>query len=46
MCARDGYVLVKNSELLSGNIGKLTIGGGSKNGLVYALVKDYSGKVA
>lgn len=32
---KDGYVLIQNSELLSGNIGKATLGGGNKNGLLY-----------
>ncbi len=40
MCPNDGWVLIRNSELLCGNICKTTIGGGSKNGLVYSLMKD------
>ena len=37
----DGYVCFFNSELISGNIGKATLGG-SKNGLLYAIIKDNS----
>eukprot|EP00826_Nyctotherus_ovalis_P051880 TRINITY_DN6511_c0_g1_i3.p1 TRINITY_DN6511_c0_g1~~TRINITY_DN6511_c0_g1_i3.p1 ORF type:complete len:1080 (+),score=294.21 TRINITY_DN6511_c0_g1_i3:96-3335(+) len=40
MCPSDGYVVIRNSELICGNIGKATIGGGSKTGLVYSLMKD------
>lgn len=30
MCYKDGYVLIKNSELLTGNLCKASIGSGSK----------------
>ena len=30
MCYKDGYVVVKNSELLAGNLCKASIGSGSK----------------
>lgn len=30
MCLHDGYVLIKRSELLCGNLCKKSIGGGSK----------------
>jgi len=40
MCPSDGYVIIRNSELICGNLGKATIGGGSKAGLVYSLMKD------
>eukprot|EP01022_Parablepharisma_sp_SALTPOND_P032065 TRINITY_DN826_c0_g1_i2.p1 TRINITY_DN826_c0_g1~~TRINITY_DN826_c0_g1_i2.p1 ORF type:complete len:1204 (+),score=111.45 TRINITY_DN826_c0_g1_i2:2266-5877(+) len=46
MCPSDGWVIIKNSELLCGNIGKTTIGGGSKIGLVYSLMKDNNANVA
>ena len=39
-CPNDGFVLIKNSVLLSGIIDKSTIGSGSKSGLVFALGKD------
>ena len=33
MCHKDGYVVFRNSELLSGNLAKKTLGDGSKKGL-------------
>ena len=36
----DGFVLIRNSELLCGIIDKATIGGGNKNSIVFALIKD------
>ena len=39
MCPNDGWVLFRNSELLSGNLGKKVLGG-AKNGLFFrALVR-------
>ena len=42
MCIKDGWVVIRNSELLSGNICKTTLGSGSKAGLIFALVRDHS----
>jgi DNA-directed RNA polymerase III subunit RPC1 len=39
-CLNDGYVVIKNSELLTGNIDKTSIGGSSKTGVVFTLIKD------
>ena len=39
-CPNDGYIYIKNSELLTGNIDKTSIGNSSKNGIVFALIKD------
>ena len=39
-CPNDGYVIIRKSELLTGIIDKSTLGDGSKNGLVFALLKD------
>jgi len=39
-CPNDGFVLIRNSELLCGVIDKATIGEESKSGLVFALLKD------
>lgn len=33
MCPSDGWVVFRNSELLSGRLGKVTLGGGNKAGL-------------
>lgn len=39
MCKKDGWVIFKNTELLSGQLGKSTLGG-NKSGLIYALLRD------
>ncbi|CAJ1448813.1 unnamed protein product [Effrenium voratum] len=39
MCPQDGWVLFRNSELLSGNLGKKVLGG-AKNGLFFRLIRD------
>lgn len=41
----DGFVVIRNSELLCGNIDKATIGNGSKNGIVFALLKDNNRRI-
>jgi DNA-directed RNA polymerase III subunit RPC1 len=45
MCLKDGWVLVKNSELLLGQIGKVTLGG-NKNGLIYNMLRDNTNEAA
>ena len=45
-CPNDGFVLIKNSILLSGIIDKSTIGSGSKSGLIFALGKDFGSEEA
>lgn len=40
-CPNDGWVAFRNSELISGNIAKKSIGDGSKTGLLYVLLKDF-----
>ncbi|KAJ0539434.1 putative DNA-directed RNA polymerase [Helianthus annuus] len=42
MCPNDGYVYVHNSELLSGQLGKATLGNGNKDGLYSVLLRDYN----
>ena len=39
-CPNDGWVAFRNSELISGNIAKKTIGDGSKTGLIFILLRD------
>jgi DNA-directed RNA polymerase III subunit RPC1 len=34
----NGYLCFRNNELISGNVAKKTIGGGSKSGLLYILL--------
>lgn len=36
MCPMDGYVVFRQSELLAGRLGKVTLGGGNKSGLFQA----------
>lgn len=40
-CSNDGWVSFRNSELVSGNIAKKTLGDGSKTGLIYVLLRDF-----
>ncbi|KAK9819626.1 hypothetical protein WJX72_000381 [[Myrmecia] bisecta] len=46
MCPHDGYVCFRNSELISGRLGKATLGGGNKAGLFQVLNTDYSARAA
>ena len=39
-CPNDGFVLIRNSELLTGIIDSSSIGKESKSGLLFALIKD------
>ncbi|XP_023733078.1 DNA-directed RNA polymerase III subunit 1 isoform X2 [Lactuca sativa] len=41
MCPNDGYIYIRNSELLSGQLGKATLGNGNKDGLYSVLLRDY-----
>jgi DNA-directed RNA polymerase III subunit RPC1 len=45
-CRNDGWAAFRNSELISGNIAKKTIGDGSKTGLLYILLRDCGSKEA
>ena len=40
-CANDSYVVVRNSQLLSGSMDKSTLGSGSKSNIFYVLLKDF-----
>jgi DNA-directed RNA polymerase III subunit RPC1 len=42
----DGYVCFRNSELLSGNLCKRTLGDGGRNNIFYALARDYGADVS
>ena len=46
MCSNDGYVCIQNSEIISGQLGKATLGGVNKTGLFYVLNSDYGADVA
>ncbi|BAT90660.1 hypothetical protein VIGAN_06193600 [Vigna angularis var. angularis] len=41
LCPNDGFVYFRNSELISGQIGKVTLGNGNKDGLFSVLLRDY-----
>jgi hypothetical protein len=38
---QDGFVAFRRGELLCGNLGKKTLGGDSKSGLFYVLIRDF-----
>lgn len=40
-CPQDGFVAFRQGELISGNLGKKTLGGDSKSGLFYVLIRDF-----
>ena len=40
-CVNDGFLLVRNSEVLAGCVDKSTIGSGSKTNIFYVLLRDY-----
>eukprot|EP00126_Sphaerothecum_destruens_P001958 Sdes_comp15403_c0_seq1m4284 len=46
MCSNDGYLLIRNSEVLSGIIDKATVGGGSKSTIFYVLLRDFGEQTA
>nr|XP_043612911.1 DNA-directed RNA polymerase III subunit 1-like [Erigeron canadensis] len=46
MCPNDGYIHIHNSELLSGQLGKATLGNGNKDGLYSVLLRDYNSHAA
>jgi DNA-directed RNA polymerase III subunit RPC1 len=41
MCPADGYLVVRNSNLLNGRLDKSNIGGDAKVSLFYVLLRDY-----
>ncbi|KAL3647246.1 DNA-directed RNA polymerase III subunit 1 [Castilleja foliolosa] len=46
MCPKDGFVYFRNSELISGQLGKATLGNGNKDGLYSVLLRDYGSHAA
>ncbi|KQJ92760.1 DNA-directed RNA polymerase III subunit 1 [Brachypodium distachyon] len=46
MCPNDGFVYFRNSELLSGQLGKKTLGNGNKEGMFSVLLRDYNSHAA
>ncbi|XP_076459285.1 DNA-directed RNA polymerase III subunit RPC1-like [Babylonia areolata] len=41
LCPKDGYVVIKNSELLCGAMDKGTLGSGSKNNIFYIILRHF-----
>lgn len=41
MCPRDGYVYFRGGELVSGQLGKKSLGSGSKMSILYILQREY-----
>jgi len=41
MCDKEGFVVIRNSELCCGQLGKNVLGS-SKSGLIYVLIRDHS----
>ncbi|CAJ2657296.1 unnamed protein product [Trifolium pratense] len=46
MCPNDGFVYFHNSELISGQLGKATLGNGNKDGLFFVILNDYNAYAA
>ncbi|KAF7456702.1 dna-directed rna polymerase iii rpc1 [Cryptosporidium felis] len=44
LCPNEGFVVVRHSELLAGAIGKKVLGGGSKEGLFFYILRENSAK--
>lgn len=44
MCKFDRFVHIWNSEFISGNLGKKSLG--TKNGLFYSLIWEHSGEIS
>ncbi|KAJ1609260.1 DNA-directed RNA polymerase III C1 subunit [Cryptosporidium canis] len=40
LCPNEGYVVMRHSELLAGAIGKKVLGGGSKEGLFFYILRE------
>ncbi|RWS28613.1 DNA-directed RNA polymerase III subunit RPC1-like protein, partial [Leptotrombidium deliense] len=45
-CVNDSYVLIRNSELLSGTMDKSTLGSGSKTNIFYIILRNLNGDEA
>ncbi|KAI8055130.1 hypothetical protein BDF22DRAFT_725512 [Syncephalis plumigaleata] len=41
MCPNDGYLVIRNSEIMCGVMDKATVGDGNKNSLFYVILRDY-----
>ncbi|RKP06871.1 beta and beta-prime subunits of DNA dependent RNA-polymerase [Thamnocephalis sphaerospora] len=41
MCPDDGFLVIRNSEVMCGVMDKATVGDGNKNSLFYVVLRDY-----
>jgi DNA-directed RNA polymerase III subunit RPC1 len=41
MCPNDGYLVIRNSEVMCGTLDKSSVGGDSKGSIFYVLMRDY-----
>ncbi len=46
MCRNDGWLVIHNSEIMSGVIDKAIIGDGNKHSMFYIALRDYGPDVA
>lgn len=46
MCAKDGYVVFRNSDLICGVLDKVSLGSGSKSNIFHAIMRDFSSEQA
>ncbi|KAI8114773.1 DNA-directed RNA polymerase III subunit RPC1 [Lucilia cuprina] len=41
LCAKDSWVIIRNSELICGSMDKSTMGSGTKNCIFYVILRDF-----
>ncbi|XP_074596921.1 RNA polymerase III subunit A isoform X2 [Brevipalpus obovatus] len=46
LCPNDGYVVIRDSQLLCGAVDKATLGSGSKNNVFYIILRDLTASEA
>ena len=46
MCPNDGYLNIRNSEIMCGRLDKSNVGDGNKGSVFYVLMRDYGSKQA
>ncbi|KAL0272113.1 UNVERIFIED_CONTAM: hypothetical protein PYX00_005208 [Menopon gallinae] len=46
MCVKDSYILIKNSSLLAGTLDKGVLGSGSKDNILYVVLRDFGENAA
>lgn len=41
LCPNDGYLIIRNSQIMCGALDKASVGDGNKNSVFYSLLRDY-----